>query len=139
MAEIRDPKRFYYAMRSKYMREASQIERKLTLAVTEEEDALLWEQYRKVMKRWRALKRPDSIPPDDAVGSLHPHLNRRPEFNDEYIELTVQLKTLYAQMNRMRSRSERYALENQIRIIKKKRAAATTYTIRQTGIPAQKP
>ena len=59
MSEIRDPKRFYYAMRSKYMREARQIGHKLMLATTEEEDALQWEKYCKVMKRWRSLKKPE--------------------------------------------------------------------------------
>ncbi len=132
MAEIRDPKRFYYAMRSKYMREAKQIGQKLMLATTDEEDALQWEKYKKVMKRWRALKKPDGIThSDDAV--FQSHLNRKPEFNDVYVELTLQLKDLYRQMSQAKSKQERYMIEEKIRTVKKKRSESTTYTVRDAG------
>ncbi len=129
MAEIRDPKRFYYAMRSKYMREAKQIGHKLLLATTEEEDALQWEKYCKVMKRWRCLKKPDGITHSDDA-QFQSYLNQKPEFNDVYIELTLQLKELYAQMNQAKSKQERFLIEDKIRTLKKKRSASTTYTIR---------
>ena len=131
MAEIRDPKRFYYAMRSKYMREAKQIGQKLLLATTEEEDALQWEKYQKVIKRWRALKKPDGINHSDDE-QFQSYLNQKPEFNDAYVELTMQLKELYTQMKQAKSKQERYMIEDKIRTVKKKRAAATTYTIRDT-------
>ena len=131
MAEIRDPKRFYYAMRSKYMREAKQIGQKLLLATTEEEDALQWEKYKKVMKRWRALKKPDGITHSDDT-EFQSYLNQKPEFNDAYVELTLQLKELYRQMNQAKSKQERYVIEDKIRVLKKKRSASTTYTIRDT-------
>ena len=131
MAEIRDPKRFYYAMRSKYMREAKQIGQKLLLATTEDEDALQWEKYRKVMKRWRALKKPDGITSGDDA-QFQSYLNQKPEFNDAYVELTMQLKELYTQMKQATSKQERYMIEDKIHTVKKKRAAATTYTIRDT-------
>ena len=134
MAEIRDPKRFYYAMRSKYMREAKQIGHKLLLATTEDEDALQWEKYRKVMKRWRALKKPDGITHSDDA-QFRSYLNQKPEFNDAYVELTIQLKELYTQMNQAKSKRERYEIEDKIRAIKKKRSAVTTYTDRETGEP----
>ena len=129
MAEIRDPKRFYYAMRSKYMREAKQIGHKLLLATTEEEDALQWEKYRKVMKRWRALKKPDGITHSDDA-QFRSYLNQKPEFNDAYVELTIQLKELYTQMNQAKSKRERCEIEDKIRAMKKKRAVSTTYTVR---------
>ena len=132
MAEIRDPKRFYYAMRSKYMREAKQIGQKLMLATTDEEDALQWEKYKKVMKRWRALKKPEGITHSDDA-QFQSYLNQKPEFNDAYVELTIQLKELYTQMNQAKSKQERYAAEDQIRDLKKKRSASTTYTVRDTG------
>ena len=131
MAEIRDPKRFYYAMRSKYMREAKQIGQKLLLATTEEEDALQWEKYKKVMKRWRALKKPDGITHSDDT-EFQSYLNQKPEFNEAYVELTLQLKELYRQMNQAKSKQERYVIEDKIRVLKKKRSASTTYTIRDT-------
>ena len=131
MAEIRDPKRFYYAMRSKYMREAKQIGQKLLLATTEEEDALQWEKYKKVMKRWRALKKPEGITHGDDSG-FQPYLNWKPDFNEAYVELTLQLKELYAQMNQAKSRQERLVIEDKIRAMKKKRAATTTYTSRES-------
>lgn len=131
MAEIRDPKRLYYAMRSKYMREAKQIGHKLSLATTEEEDALQWEKYRKVMKRWRSLKKPDGIAHNnDAV--FQSYLNWKPEFNEAYVELTLQLKELYVQMNQAKSKQERCAIESKIHDLKKKRSASTTYTVRDT-------
>lgn len=132
MAEIRDPKRFYYAMRSKYMREAKQIGQKLMLATTDEEDALQWEKYKKVVKRWRALKKPDGITHGDDT-AFQSYLNRKPEFNDAYVELTLQLKDLYRQMNQAKSKRERYEIEEKIRTVKKKRSAATTYTDRENG------
>lgn len=132
MAEIRDPKRFYYAMRSKYMREAKQIGHKLMLATTEEEDALQWGKYKKVMKRWRALKKPEGINQrDDAA--FQPHLRWKPEFNEAYVEATLQLRQLYVQMNQARSKQERHMIERDIYTIKKKRTAVTTYTDRETG------
>ena len=132
MAEIRDPKRFYYAMRSKYMREARQIGHKLQLATTEEEDALQWEKYCKVMKRWRSLKKPDSITHNDDT-EFQSYLNWKPEFNDAYVELTIQLKELYTLMNQAKTKQERYAAEDKIRDLKKKRSASTTYTVRDPG------
>ena len=132
MAEIRDPKRFYYAMRSKYMREARQIGHKLMLATTEEEDALQWEKYCKVMKRWRSLKKPDSITHNDDT-EFQSYLNWKPEFNDAYVELTIQLKELYTLMNQAKTKQERYAAEDKIRDLKKKRSASTTYTVRDPG------
>ncbi len=132
MAEIRDPKRFYYAMRSKYMREAKQIGQKLLLAATEEEDALQWEKYKKVMKRWRALKKPDGIAHGNDT-EFQSYLNWKPAFNDAYVELTLQLKELYAQMNQANSKQERLIIEDKIRAMKKKRAATTTYTDREAG------
>lgn len=137
MAEIRDPKRFYYAMRGKYMREARQIGQKLQLAVTEEEDALWWEQYCKVMKRWRALKKPDGTEQNEAA-EFQPHLNRKPEFNEAYVELTLQLKSLYARMNQTKSKQERLVIEDMIRGVKTARAASTVYTVRSAGAPAKK-
>lgn len=138
MAEIRDPKRFYYAMRSKYMREAKQIGQKLLLATTEEEDALQWEKYKKVMKRWRALKKPEGITHRDDTEFL-PHLNRKPEFNAVYTELTMEMKELYARLSRARSAEERRGLEKQIRDLGKRRAASTVYTNRKTGEPMENP
>ena len=135
MAEIRDPKRFYYAMRSKYMREARQVGHKLQLATTEEEDALQWEKYCKVMKRWRSLKKPDGIN-HSADEQFQSYLSQKPEFNGAYVELTLQLKDLYTQMNQAKSKQERYAIEDKIRIVKKKRSAVTTYTDREIGNPA---
>ena len=132
MSEIRDPKRFYYAMRNKYMREARQIGHKLMLATTEEEDALQWEKYCKVMKRWRSLKKPEGITHNDDT-EFQSYLNWKPEFNDTYVELTIQLKELYAQMNQAKSKRERYEIEDKIRAIKKKRLAVTTYADRETG------
>ena len=134
MAEIRDPKRFYYAMRSKYMREAKQIGQKLLLATTEEEDALQWEKYKKVMKRWRALEIPEGVKHGNHV-ALQTRVFWKPEFNDEYVELTVQLKGLYSKMNQSKSKQERYALEDEIRALKKKRSSVTTYIDRETGVP----
>ena len=133
MAEIRDPKRFYYAMRSKYMREAKQIGQKLMLATTDEEDALQWEKYKKVMKRWHALRKPDGITHSDDT-EFQSYLNQKPEFNEAYIELTLQLKELYRQMNQAKSKRERYEIEEKIREVKKKRSASTTYTVRDAGI-----
>ena len=133
MAEIRDPKRFYYAMRSKYMREAKQIGQKLQLATTEEEDALQWEKYKKVMKRWRALKKPEGISHGDDT-EFQSYLNQKPEFNEAYIELTLQLKELYRQMNQAKSKQERLVIEDKIRAVKKKRSVSTTYTVRDAGI-----
>lgn len=130
MAEIRDPKRFYYAMRNKYMREAKQIGQKLMLATTDEEDALQWEKYKKIMKRWRALKKPDGITHGNDT-EFQSYLNQKPEFNDAYIELTLQLKELYRQMNQAKSKQERLAIEDKIRALKKKRLATTTYTDRE--------
>ena len=132
MAEIRDPKRFYYAMRSKYMREARQIGHKLQLATTEEEDAWQWEKYCKVMKRWRALKKPEGITHGEDT-EFQSYLNQKPEFNDAYVELTLQLKDLHRQMNQAKSKQERYVIEDKIRAVKKKRTAVTTYTDRETG------
>lgn len=134
MAEIRDPKRFYYAMRSKYMREARQIGQKLLLATTEEEDALQWEKYRKVMKRWRALKKPEGIHHGDDT-LFQSYFNLKPEFNDAYVELTLRLKELYAQMSKAKSKRERYEIQDRIRALKRKRSAATNYTDRSTGKP----
>ena len=113
------------------MREAKQIGQKLLLATTEEEDALQWEKYQKVIKRWRALKKPDGINHSDDE-QFQSYLNQKPEFNDAYVELTMQLKELYTQMKQAKSKQERYMIEDKIRTVKKKRAAATTYTIRDT-------
>lgn len=134
MAEIRDPKRFYYAMRSKYMREAKQIGHKLFLATTDEEDALQWEKYQKVMKRWRALEKPEGIAHSDDR-AFQTYLNWKPEFNDAYVELTLRLKELYVQMNQAKSKQERYVIEDKIRIVKRKRYETTTFTDRETGAP----
>lgn len=134
MAEIRDPKRLYYAARSKYMREAKQIGRKLSLATTEEEDSVLWEKYRKIMKRWRALKKPDGINHSDDT-EFQSYLNWKPDFNDVYVEFTLQLKELHTQMNQAKSKQERLLIEDKIRTLKKKRSAATTYTIRAGAEP----
>lgn len=129
MAEIRDPKRFYYAMRSKYMREAKQIGQKLMLATTDEEDALQWEKYKKVMKRWRALKKPDGITHSDDI-AFQSYLNWKPEFNEVYVELTLQIKDLYARMKQAKTKQECCAIEDKIRGLKKKHTASTTYTVR---------
>ena len=119
-------------MRSRYMREAGQIGQKLFLAVTDEEDALQWEKLKKVMKRWRALKKPDGITHgDDAL--IPQYLCCRPEFNEEYVELTLQLKALIAQMNQVRTAREKREIEDEIRTVKKKRCTVTTYTDRITG------
>ena len=116
-------------MRSKYMREAKQIGQKLQLATTEEEDALQWEKYKKVMKRWRALKKPEGISHGDDT-EFQSYLNQKPEFNEAYVELTLQLKELYRQMNQAKSKRERCEIEDKIRAMKKKRAVSTTYTVR---------
>ena len=134
MAEIRDPKRFYYAMRSKYMREAKQIGHKLLLATNEEEDALQWEKYKKVMKRWRELKKPEGITHGEDV-AFQTHWHWKPAFNDEYVALMQQLKELYSQMNRAKSKQERCMIEEKIRVVKRKRYAVTTFTDRETGEP----
>lgn len=134
MTEPRDPKRFYYAMRGKYMREAKQISHKLSLATTDEEDALQWEKYKKVLKRWRALKKPEGVTHNDDV-MLHLHRWTKPIFNDEYVALTMQLKELYRQMNQAKSKHERYQIEDKIHTVKKRRNAATTYIDRETGNP----
>ena len=130
MAEIRDPKRFYYAMRSKYMREAKQIGHKLSLAISEEEDALYWEKYKKVIERWRALEIPEGIKPGNYT-ALQTKEFWKPEFNPEYIALTIQLRELCIQLNKAKTKQECHVLENEIRTLKKKRSSVTTWTGRQ--------
>ena len=102
------------------------------LAATEEEDTLQWEKYKKVMKRWSALKKPKGITRrEDTEFQLH--LNQKPEFNAVYTELTMEMKELYARLSRARSAEERRGLEEQIRDLWKRRAASTVYTNRKTG------
>ena len=132
MAEIKDPKRYYYAMRSRYMRELKQIGHKLSLAVTDEEDALQWEKYKTVIMRWRDLEIPEGVKQGTNT-VLKTHVFWKPKFNDEYVELTIELKGLYAKMNRAKSKQERYDLEDEIRALKNKRSSVTTYIDRETG------
>lgn len=134
MAEIKDPKRFYYAMRSRYLREAKQLGHRLSLAISDEEDAQHWEKYKKVLERWRALEIPEGVKHGNHA-TLNTQVFWKPEFNDEYVELTLQLKGLYAKMNQAKSKQERYALEDEIRALKKKRSSVTTYINRETGEP----
>ena len=129
MAEIKDPKRYYYAMRSKYMREARQIRHRLSLATTDAEDALQWEQYQKVLRRWRALEIPEGVKAGKPA-ALQEQVFRKPVLNDAYIELTVQLKALYAERSRAKTRQERSAIEHRIRLLKKQRAVVTAYVDR---------
>ena len=129
MAEIKDPKRFYYAMRSKYMRESRQISHRLSLAITEEEDALYWEQYRKVLKRWQTLEVPEGIRPGkNALPQKQVHW--KPVLNDAYIELTTRLKALYAARSKATTAQGRHAIESEIKLLKQKRSAATSYVKR---------
>ena len=130
MAEIKDPKRFYYAMRSRYLREAKQTGHKLSLAVSDEEDALLWEKYKKIMERYRALKAPEGVRHEPAVRE---HTFLKPVFNAEYIELTHELKGLYANFKGVKSEAERLCLEEKIRRLKRRRMTVTDFVDRETG------
>ncbi len=138
MAEIKDPKRYYYAMRSRYMRELKQLGHKLSLATSDEEDAQLWEKYKKVLERWRALEIPEGVKHGNH-SALNTQVFWKPEFNDEYVELTLQLKGLYSKLSRVNSVGEREALEDEIRALKKKRSSVTTYINRETGEPFSRP
>lgn len=132
MPEVKHPKKYYYTMRNRCMRDLKQIGQSLSLALTEEEDALLWEKYKKVLERWRRLERPEGV---NHREDLRLRQNRfwRPVFNDEYIELTRQLTAIYDRKRGEKSKQEQNRIEEEIRAIKKKRYSVTTYYDRETG------
>ena len=132
MAEIRNPQKYYYAMRGRFARATKQIGHKLSLATSEEEDALLWAKYEKVLKQWRDLEHSTGISRREDW-SLRQRRFWKPIFNETYIELTQQLNALYEQRSGMDPNEERNAIDAEIEAIKEKRKTATTYVDRETG------
>ena len=130
MAEIKHPKRYYYAMRNKYMRELKQIGHKLSLATSEAEDEMYWEKYRKVLKRWRDLEIPEGVKHRSEM-ALQTQKFRKPEITEEYVALTNQLKVLYSQIKQAKGKEEFDSFEKQIQELKKRRVAITHYTDRE--------
>ena len=130
MAKLRDPKRYYYAMRSKYFREMNQIGQKINFALSEEEDALYWDKMIKVLKRWRALKAPDGIKVREEA---EPWMKWRfkPIFNDDYVFLTMKMREIYAQKGTARTEQERDAIDETVRRLEKRRNLVTTFTERE--------
>ncbi len=134
MGDIKDTKRLYYALRGKYAREIRQINAKHMFVTNDEDDALYWAKYLKVMKRWRALENPNGtvrVP----NGNFEKQWRWKPEFNEEYKALTLQLKEVYKQLERAESVQEREHFKDCIRTLKEERRACTTYTDRITGEP----
>ena len=125
MAEVRDTKRYYYASRSRYMREIKQIERKLSLAVTEEEYMKLLDGYRKVEKRLAALKVPEGVKSGEVQKRVRV---MKPEFDEAYVELTLRIRELYSRKSKAKTRSEQDAFDKLIEETGKKRGLIAKYT-----------
>ena len=132
MAEIRNPKKYYYAMRSKYQRMTKQIGHKLSLAMSDEEDALLWSKYKKTMDQWRALENPrEGRSREESERNTRKYW--KPVFNETYVEMTQMLVELYEKRSGMDPCEERDLIDAKIERIKEKRKTVTTYIDRETG------
>lgn len=132
MAEIKNPKRYYYAMRNRYARATKQIGHKLALALTEEEDAALWEKYRKVLEQWRTLENPEGTNRREEF-MLRQRRFWKPVFNEDYVALTEMLVNLYGKRSGMEPSRERNSIDAEIERVKEKRKTVTVYIDRETG------
>lgn len=132
MAQTRDPKGCYYRDRDRYMRITRCVGHKLELATTEENDALLWEKYSRVLQKWRKLEKPEGVRHRDDL-ALRRERYLRPEFNEDYVALTEEIALLYQEKDRAKSRTERAAIDEKIHALKQKRRTVTNYYDRETG------
>ena len=118
-----------YGLRFHLSRMSKQIGRQLCLAMTREEDARLWRKYKDVLNRQRMLEKSEGAK-DAPVKCAH---SLRPEFNEEYVELTRQLREAYGRRKAADSKEQRQLIGEEIRALKQKRYTVTTYYDRETG------
>ena len=132
MVNLRDPKRYYYAMRSKYDRELKQIGRKLDFALSKEEDSLLWEQFKKVLSRRKKLVIPEGLKFEKEEESWSIWFSQ-PDFSEMYIELTKEIRDIYAKKSAARTEEERREIDREVKKLLKQRDRVTIFRDRTTG------
>lgn len=121
-------KKWHYHNRQRFQRDAKRIGHRLSLAMAEEEDALLWSKYKAVLDKWREFEL--SIGNEKLIAPLRRTDFRKPVFDEVYLQMTRQLKELYAQLNSSHSSDERHKIKEQIKALQQQRQEAASYMLR---------
>ena len=111
---------------------AKSIGHKLSLAMTEEDDARLWRQYRAALDRWQRFSVRAGCECECNL-AVKERVYYKPVFDETYLKLTAELTELYAQMQKEESRAGRRQIRALIDLKKRERGDSAHFVMRETG------
>jgi len=121
----------YYEARAMH-HAAKCIGHKLSLAMTEEDDARLWRQYQAALDRWQRFSARAGCESECNL-AVKERIYYKPVFDETYLKLTAELTELYARMQREQSRAGRRQLRELIDLKKRERWEHAHFVRRETG------